>query len=124
MADTKISEMAPCVSPAATNQIPIAQSGINQVLTLGQVKQFTKSLSSGSSTGGALVLLDLMRVSGVCTLPAGTSGQRVLFITTGSGTMNGAISGGNFAFPIGITFELIWSDAWYVVGNAGALTPS
>ena len=123
MADTKISAFTPATTVALANIVPIVQAGANKSATLGQLKSLTNLPLMGITTAAAVSLsFDVVSISGVCTVPAGTDGAKITLVSTDPGSVSG--TGISFTFAAtGATISLIWLNAKWNILSVFGMTP-
>jgi len=123
MADTKISAFTPATAVALANIVPIVQAGANKSATLGQLKTLVSTPLMGITTAAAVSLsFDVVSISGVCTVPAGTDGAKITLVSTDPGSVSG--TGISFTFAAtGATISLIWLNAKWNVLSVFGMTP-
>ena len=123
MTDTKISDFVSATVLNAVDIVPVIQTALNKKITLGQLRTFVNTPSIQTVTGAAIPLsADIIAVSGICTLAAGTEGQTIKFIATATGKISaiGLLPSNGFTFSTGNTLELLYAlSKWNVMSQNG-----
>ena len=130
--DQKLSEMSPVSSLTPADIIPIVTGGVNRVVTAGVLGSNLPNLGTGGMTKFApftqtavainltKTVINLTPSETPYTLAAGTEGQVLILLCSGSASV---------AFPLSesLTFSprgsaiLMYSGSWYVISNNNAV---